>query len=58
MRQMYTVDPEMAVGDDSSRKNFEIQEMELQKRAAAGERIGRALGGEASIWTEQVCVCV
>jgi hypothetical protein len=53
--QMYAVDPEVpASADDKLNALLEQQRRDMESSRRAGVAVGRALGGEASIWTEQV----
>lgn len=52
--QMYKVDPEsLSSADEKMRSVLEEQFKEIDTKLSNGLPIGRALGGEASIWTEQ-----
>lgn len=52
--QMYSVDPESPQSRDPKMQLLlEEQRLTLEENARIGLPIGRALGGEASIWTEQ-----
>ena len=53
--QMYGVDPENPTSTDALIKSIlHDQKLKLEENLLRGVPVGRALGGEAYIWTEQV----